>query len=351
MCVRGSTIRRSRCPQGGSVRVAAGSPYLHDARMHDALLPLLARQAGVVSRQQALAAGLARHDFARLLRRRELTALHPGVYVDHTGAPTFLQRCWAAVLLFWPAALADETAMRVGEGPGSRRPETPVHLVVARERRLEPPADIKVLRRAGLDEVVQWHLGPPRLRYDEAAIDVAAGAADDFAALESLSRAIQTRRTTAERMLVSARGRTRLTRRAWIESVLADIAAGTCSVLEHGYLHRVERAHGLDGAQRQVVDNLGAGSVYRDVVYGCGLVVELDGRLFHDTTHQRDKDFDRDLDAASAGARTVRISYGQVFDRPCWTALRVARVLALHGWRGRPVGCDDDQCALRPHAA
>ncbi len=293
----------------------------------------------MVSRRQLHDAGLAPHDVARLVRRRELAPLHAGVYVDHTGTPTFLQRCWGAVLLLWPAALAGETAMRAAEGPGSRRSHDVVHVAVHRDRRVRDRDRITVLRTDRLDDQVLWNVGPPRLRYEEAALDVAARAPSEFAALESLSRAVQSRRTTAERMLVAARGRTRLPRRDWIESVLADVADGTCSVLEHGYLHRVERAHGLGHARRQVVDRLGAGSVYRDVIYPCGLVVELDGRLFHDTTRQRDKDFDRDLDAAAEGASTVRLSYGQVVDRPCWTALRVARVLTLHGWRGRPGPC------------
>jgi hypothetical protein len=318
--------------------------------MHPDVHLLLRDQGGVVSRRQLQAAGLAPHDVARLVRRRELTPLHPGVYVDHTGDPTFLQRCWGGVLLVWPAALGGETAMRVAEGPGSRRPDDVIQVAVHRDRHVARRDGLVVLRTDRLDTQVLWNVGPPRLRYEEAAIDVAGDASSDFAALESLSRAVQSRRTTAGRMLDSARRRSRLPRRAWIETVLADIASGTCSVLEHGYLHRVERAHGLGGAHRQVVDKLGAGSVYRDVVYDCGLVVELDGRLFHDTTHQRDKDFDRDLDAASTGARTIRLSYGQVFDRPCWTASRVARVLALHGWQGRPVSCDD-QCVIRPLAA
>lgn len=50
-----------------------------------------------------------------------------------------------------------------------------------------------------------------------------------------------------------------------------------------------------------------------------GVVVELDGRLFHDTTEQRDRDFDRDLVAAVHGKDSVRLTYGQVFQRPCWT--------------------------------
>ena len=307
--------------------------------MHPALTATLVDQAGVISRSQVVAAGLAPHDRARLVRRRDLTALHKGVFLAHTGEPTFLQRCWGGVLLYWPAALAAETAMRTAEGPGSRRPDRPICLAVHRERRLSPPDGLTVLRTDRLDEQVLWNLGPPRLRYEEAAIDVAAAATSDFRALDALSRAIQSRRTTAQHLLVSARRRTRLSRRDWIESVLADVAAGACSVLEHGYLHRVERAHGLGDSRRQVVDRLGAGSVYRDVLYPCGLVVELDGRLFHDTTEQRDRDLDRDLDAAAGGSQTLRLSYGQVFDRSCWTAVRVARVLTLNGWRGRPTAC------------
>jgi hypothetical protein len=152
-------------------------------------------------------------------------------------------------------------------------------------------------------------------------------------------------------MLASARRRARLSRRDWIESVLANVAEGACSVLEHGYLHRVERPHGLGDPQRQVRDKLGAGAVYRDVRYPCGLVVELDGRLFHDTTEQRDRDFDRDLDVAAEGASTVRLSYGQVFDRSCWTAVRIARVLRLYGWPGEPMACGTGCLIARSRAA
>ena len=36
-----------------------------------------------------------------------------------------------------------------------------------------------------------------------------------------------------------------------LAQVLADVAAGTASVLEHGYLEKVEGAHGLPAAARQ----------------------------------------------------------------------------------------------------
>ena len=68
--------------------------------------PVLRAQDGVISRTQALECGLDDNDLERLLRRRELARIHPGVYVDHTGQPTRTQRAWAGVLFHWPAALA-----------------------------------------------------------------------------------------------------------------------------------------------------------------------------------------------------------------------------------------------------
>lgn len=65
--------------------------------------------------------------------------------------------------------------------------------------------------------------------------------------------------------------------------VLEDVATGVYSVLEHRYLTRVERPHGLPTARRQRVVRAGRGPAYRDVEYPTiGLVVELDGRLGHD---------------------------------------------------------------------
>jgi hypothetical protein len=58
----------------------------------------LALQDGVVCRRQLMAAGCAPADLERMLRRRELTRVLPGVFVDHTGVPTWHQRAWAGVL-------------------------------------------------------------------------------------------------------------------------------------------------------------------------------------------------------------------------------------------------------------
>lgn len=169
------------------------------------------------------------------------------------------------------------------------------------------------------------------MRYEEAVLDVAGRSAGELDAIAVLANACQSRRTTAHRLLTTLDSRRRLRRRRWLRAVLADIADGTCSVLEHGYLVRVERPHGLPRATRQKRSASSVGVCYRDAEYGERLIVELDGRVHHDSTTSRDADFERDLDAAVDGRSTVRLSYGQVFDRPCRTASKIAQVLTRHG--------------------
>jgi hypothetical protein len=180
---------------------------------------------------------------------------------------------------------------------------------------------------------------------EEALVDLAASATSDWRAVERLAGSVQARRTTATRISDALAARERVARRRFLAGVLADIADGTCSVLEHGYLVRVERAHGLPRGQRQVRDSP-RGPVFRDVEYRrYGLLVELDGRLFHDNAAARDRDLDRDLDAAVAGRHTVRLGWGQVYDRGCLTAVRIGALLQARGWAGRPRTCP--ACATR----
>lgn len=291
-------------------------------------------QGGVITRAQLLGSGLGSHHIKRLVARRELARVHRGVYVAHTGALTWQERAWAAVLATAPSALCLDSALRAHEGPGLvSRDEQIIHVAVAEERHVAAPSGVLVHRLRDLDSRVLWNLAPPRMRYEEAALDVAVRAPDEFAALEVLARAVGSRRTTAQRMLAASDRRPRLARRGWIEAVLADIAEGTCSVLEHGYLTRVERAHGLPTASRQRRDVLGRRVRYRDAAYD-GLVIELDGRFFHDSTRQRDRDAERDLDLAVQGAQTLRILWGQVFRRPCSTAYKIASILHRRGLAG-----------------
>ncbi|MGI8646131.1 MAG: hypothetical protein ACR2JD_07420 [Nocardioides sp.] len=309
-------------------------PHIHD---------LLLDQSGVVARRQLLGAGMRPHDIERWRRRKDLALVHPGVYVDQTGDPTWLQRAWAGVL--WcgsGAALWGESALRAHEGPGKETDQSLIHVAVDRMRGIDAPTGVRVHRKVRLDDRVLWNLRPARQRYEDAALEVALARRDRLDALGVLAGAVQQRRTTAGRLVDSLKTRPRASHRDWIEAVLRDLAEGTCSVLEHGYLTDVERAHGLPTSVRQATAKASVGLVYRDHEYDVGLVVELDGRLFHDSARQRDRDLERDLDAALDGKDTRRLGWGQVFDRPCSTAGKVARLLCVRGWPGRPHGCAPD---------
>jgi hypothetical protein len=302
---------------------------------------ILKDQAGVISRRQALGAGLRDPDIKRLLRRRTWALVHAGVYVTHTGGLTWHQRAWAAVLFSWPAALCHDSALRAGDGPGKRdQDESVIHVAVDKSRNLVAPDGVRLHRMPGFGERVLWNLGPPRVRYEQALLDQAADARTDLDALGLLADACGSRRTTAQRLLGALAERPRIARRSWLSSVLADIASGTCSVLEHGYLTKVERPHGLPIGRRQPPALSSRGSIFRDVEYeDHQLVVELDGRAYHDSTEARDRDLDRDLDAAVEKKETIRLGYGQVFDRSCLTATKVGSILNHKGWTGSASSC------------
>ncbi len=317
-------------------RVPGNGPAVDLSDVHE----LLGRQAGVVSRQQLMGAGGRKSDLDRMVRRRELARVHPGVYVDHTGPLTWEQRAWAAVLYAAPAALHLESAL-------GGDPEAPIDIAIDDNRRICAPQGVRVHRVRDLAPQVLWNMSPPRVRVDDVVLELAHRAGSDLDVIRILTQAIGRRGTTAARLRTALADRARMCRRRWIERVLDDLATGACSVLEHRYLTHVERAHGLPRSDRQRQRSLPSGSEYRDVEYDeFGLVVELDGRAAHDSWDALGRDADRDLDDQANGKEAVRLRFPQVFGRPCRTANRLERILRRRGWTGRARACGPT-CRLR----
>ncbi len=301
-----------------------------------------ASQQGLVARRQALTSGMTPTEIARKLRRGDWVAVHDGVYVGHNGSLTWVERAWAAVLWGWPAALTHDSAVRAADGPGRRgRDDATIHIAVDRRRRVVAPPGVMVHRSAHLEAQVQWNLGPPRVRFHDAVLDVAADAGDDLTAIATLADACASRRTTAQKLLEALERRRWIHRREWLTRVLADVAGGTCSVLEHGYLDLVERPHSLPVARRQTPRATTGGGTLQDVAYDeWATVVELDGRVFHSSSEDRHDDLDRDLDnAVDHDELTLRIGYRQVFRDGCATAEKVGRVLNRRGWPASAQPC------------
>lgn len=305
---------------------------------HEQLTVLLALvQDGVVSRRQLLDLGATDDDLERIVRRGELFRHSPGVYVEHNGPLSRAQREWVAVLAHWPAALTRESAL----------PDPPrlaaVHVAIELTRTVRPVPGVIAHRTAGLSSRVDWGSAPPRMRLEHVVLDLASAAVragDPLKAFRLLADASQTRLTTATKIADVLRER-RLTGRALLLEMLDDLATGACSVLEREYLTAVERAHGLPTGRRQKPTTTAGRSAYRDVDYEeHDLVVELDGRAFHDSAGARDADAHRDLEArVTEEVTTVRITYGLVFGTPCRTAAHVAALLQRRGWTGEMTRC------------
>lgn len=302
---------------------------------------LLDVQCGVVGRAQALEVGLTDNDIRRLIRGLRLTQVHAGVYVDHTGPLTWLQRAWSAVLFCRPAALCDESARRIAGGPGGAMHDDgrPIHVGIDHSRRVRAPAGIEVHRIVGLDDQVLWNASPPRQRLEHTTVRLAARAPREIDAIACIADAVGARLTTATRLGSALATMNRSARRQFLSNVIADVAGGTCSSLEHGFLVNVERPHGLPTPSRQFRESL-KGPVYRDALYEeFGLIVELDGRIHHTKARQHDSDLERDLDAVVTRRETIRLGWGQAYDRACSTAFKLGAVFIDRGWTDRPRRC------------
>lgn len=327
-------MAKSGCPR----RTRFGQPCAVDPL---ALEGLLREQAGVVSRRQVLAAGFDDSFIRRRLRRREWARVHTGVFVDHTGPLEWWSRAWAAVLFYWPAALSHVSALTAHDLRTREPPGGPIHVAVDQSRRVRKIPGVELHRVTDLSAVLQPNRRPARIRLEHSLLDVASAAGRNAAAIAMLADACQCRRTTPARLVAVLETRLNLPRRSFLLEVLGDVAAGVYSVLEHRYLTRVERPHGLPTGKRQRRVRPGRTSAYRDVEYvGLATVAELDGRLGHEETSDRWDDMDRDIDSLALGDVTLRIGWRHVED-PCRTAISVGRVLTARGWTGEVRGCSD----------
>ena len=166
---------------------------------------------------------------------------------------------------------------------------------------------------------MHWLKSPPRFFYEHAVIDVASEAQDRFEAFRVMADACQTKETDAERIAATLRDRARVPGKGFLLALLDDLASGACSVLEREWLG-LERRHGLRSGTVSDPPRSPAGRRTRCRPQRARVLVELDGRAYHDSAAARDKDFSRDLEAAVASRlSTVRLSYGQVLRGGCLT--------------------------------
>lgn len=298
-----------------------------------ALLTLAADQAGVVSAAQVRAEGFSLRSVDRLVGQRSWSRLLPGIYSVHSGEPSWLTNAWAGVMFGGDhARLGFEAAGHVWN-LRSEPPSTVVVLIPAKRQLVDRPPWV-FRRETDATRAKRSPGSPPRTTIEDTVVDLCRGASASEVT-DLVTKAVQSRRTTAPRLLECVDRRARVAHRTMLRDLLGDVAEGAQSVLELRYVRDVERAHGLPTATRQA--RARRGSAYRDARYDdYATIVELDGK-----THAGEalRDSRRDNSALIDGEVTLRYGWPDVSDRACVVAWQVASVLRARGWPGSPTRC------------
>lgn len=311
----------------------------------DDCLFILYRQRGVLSRAQALSAGVGPRTVSSRLLAGHWQRLYRGVYATFTGEPGREAELWAALRRVGPAAvLSHHTAAELVRLTSQQ--SSVIHVTVPRQQHLRPIRGVVVHRSSRVEEARQFGSLPPRTRIEETALDLAQCSRTLDDALAWLARACGAQLTTATLLRAAMDSRARMRWRAELALALDDIGDGAHSILELRYIRRVERPHRLPRAKRQVRAVSGGRTRYRDALYAdYGVVVETDGRAAH-PLEQRWQDHHRDNAAAADGLVTLRYSWTDVTQRPCLVATEVAAALRRRGWPGTLHRCGQN-CAIR----
>lgn len=267
---------------------------------------LAARQHGVVTHRQLLAAGLGRSAISKRNRRGRLHRMHQGVYAVGYRRRSLETRWMAAVLACGEGAvLCHRSAAALW---GLLRPsDGPIDVSVPGDAGRRQRAGIRLHRRIGLRAgMTTRHRGIP-----------VTNPAQTIADLSGTVTAAEERRAIREGQ---ARG---------LRIGIGPGHSGTRSELEHAFLalcrrQRLPLPETNVRIGRRVVDFLWPRQ---------RVIVETDGYQFHRGSVAFEDDRERDIELRSLGYDVVRLSYRQVTKSPDRAARAVREALADPRWR------------------
>jgi very-short-patch-repair endonuclease len=317
------------------------------------LLPiahLLEKQHGVLTREQAMAAGLSRRLIASRIDSGRWQRLHRGVFATFSGPVPREAQLWGAVLRVGEhAVISHHTAAELWRladaAPG------PIHLTVPRKAASAVIPGLALHFSARVAEARHPARLPPQTKLEETVLDLAEleRAAEDAVAWPI--RACQRRLTTPDRIIAALGERSRARWRRDVIDAILDIRAGVHSPLELRYVRDVERRHGLPRGERQVRVIRGVTRQYIDVLYpNHGVVVELDGILAH-SVDGASRDSRRDNANTLHGYQTLRYGWTPVAYHACSTALEVFTLLRRNGLATPFRPCGMSCAAMTPPVA
>jgi very-short-patch-repair endonuclease len=284
-------------------------------------------QHGLISRAQALEAGLNDQNLVDRLRAGDLLLVAPGVYRYRGVAESWRGDVMAACLFAGPAAFASHSTAAVlhrldGFAPGRVELTIPRgarhHLDDVRVRR--PRLGVSAAERTVID-------GIPTTTIERTLIDVARvrGLRRGEIVLDGAQRDgtahVDAVAGLADR--IRGRGRTRIGK--YSDLVHARLGSSQpTTALERKFLALIEDST-LPRPECQVRMLLSDGrAVVADFVFPTSMVVvEVDGRVGHAGDLDRQRDAERDSLLQLSGFRVLRFTYRDVDERPGWIVATV----------------------------
>jgi len=301
----------------------------------DALYRILERQLDVISRRQALAAGLTRHALGHRLRPGgPWRALLPGVYMAASGSPTTLQQEMAALLYAGPGSVITGPAALRSHHIRTELTDI-VDVLVPAARRRRDTQFVRLHRTTRIPERI-WQAGP--VRYAPAPRAVA----DAVRALTSLrdvravvADAVQRDKCAISR-LAAELGEGPAKGSVLFREALADVADGIRSAAE-GDLRDLLARSGLPMPlfNPSLYDAAGTFIARPDAWWpGLGIAVEVDSREWHMSPEDHARTLARGRRMARYQIVVLRFTPRQI--RTQRTAVISDIKAALEGARDRP---------------
>lgn len=293
-----------------------------------AWLEVASRQAGAVARCQLLEAGLTPSAADRRVRSGRLTVELPGVYTVPGSPDTALRRRWVALLAVGPAAvLSFDSAARVhrlaavpADGPTvltvphsgwQRLPGVVVHQISdlsPDDRIVLDHLPVTSVRRTIVDLAATWRRGRVAVTLD----DAVAARKTTYAEVGECLRSVARRGKPGVRLLTA------------LLDERGPGAVPPASVLERDFFGLVDRSP-LPAPVRQhpLPRNDGALGLVDAAWPGVRLIVEVDGRRWHQRIADLKRDRDRDLQAAAAGWQVLRLLHEHIVGAPAETSAQL----------------------------
>jgi len=304
------------------------------------LQELARNQAGVVSRQQALASGISAGTIDARVRFGRWRVMHRAVYATYTAPLGRDAQLWAALLYAGQGArLSHETAAELIGLTNRQWPE--IQVSIPPERRVTPVAGVTIHLSGDNGRIWRPPPGvPPHTSEEDTVLDLVHAADNLDDVLGWVTRALTKPLTSEPHLRTAMDARKRLRWRYELDEIITAAAGGAHSVLEYRHDRDVQRAHGLPPARKQVPFRKPSGTQgYLDRYYPqYQLAVELDGRQYH-PGELRAQDQARDNANIVTGVATLRYGWYDVTRRACETALQEAAALRQRGWTGTLKPC------------